>query len=100
MVRNPREVVGGVLNPPSVHGEVDLGVIIPDHYGGREDPYEVFKVIRAWEVNFFLGNALKYIRRAGKKDPSKHIEDLEKAKEYLQSEIDHLKGLAQQPDKG
>lgn len=71
--------------------EKHLGdAIIPDHYGGREDPYEVFKVIRAWELNFFLGNVLKYIRRAGKKDPSKRIEDLKKAREYLDSEIAEL----------
>lgn len=91
----------GGLIPPSPgprgsdgHPGEDMGIdgaIRPAHYGGRNNPYEVFKVIREWELNYFLGNALKYIRRAGKKDPSKHIEDLEKAIEHIQTEIDHLK---------
>jgi hypothetical protein len=59
----------------------------PDHYGGKENPYEVIKVIRAWNLSFSLGNAVKYIARAGKKDPSKRIEDLHKAMWYLQEEI-------------
>lgn len=66
----------------------------PDHYGGADDPYEVIKVIRAWGLGFDLGNAVKYIARAGKKNPEKHIEDLEKAVFYLQDEIKHLKSKA------
>jgi ribosomal protein S15P/S13E len=64
----------------------------PDHYGGAENPYEAIKVIRAWGLNFALGNAVKYIARAGKKDPAKHIEDLQKAVFYLQNEIASLQG--------
>jgi hypothetical protein len=37
---------------------------------------------------FNLGNAVKYVARAGKKDPAKRIEDLRKAQWYLQREID------------
>ena len=59
----------------------------PEHYGGKENPYEAIKVIRAWELGFSLGNTIKYIARAGKKDPSKRIEDLHKAMWYLQEEI-------------
>lgn len=62
----------------------------PEHYGG-DVPYEAKKVIRAWGLGFNLGNAAKYICRAGKKDPSKEIEDLEKAAWYLNDEIEHLK---------
>jgi hypothetical protein len=47
-------------------------------------------VIRAWELEFNLGNAVKYISRAGKKDQQKHIEDLQKAVWYLQDEIEHF----------
>lgn len=61
----------------------------PEHYGGKENPHEVIKVIRAWELGFSLGNAVKYIARAGKKDPSKRIEDLHKAMWYLQEEINN-----------
>jgi len=55
----------------------------PEHYGGKENTYEAIKVIEAWELNFHLGNVVKYISRAGKKDKTKFKEDLEKAKWYL-----------------
>lgn len=57
----------------------------PEHYGGENNPYEAIKVIEAWEVNFNLGNCLKYINRAGKKE--NRLEDLKKAKWYLEREI-------------
>lgn len=62
----------------------------PQHYGGAENPYEAIKVINAWELNFELGNTVKYISRAGKKDPNKKIEDLKKALWYLNYEINKL----------
>jgi hypothetical protein len=64
----------------------------PKWYGSKDDPYETIKVIEAWGLNFTLGNALKYISRAGKKDPSKTVEDLRKALFYIQYEIDRLEG--------
>lgn len=54
----------------------------PKHYGGNTT-YEAIKVIEAWELNFHLGNVVKYISRAGKKDITKTKEDLLKAKWYL-----------------
>lgn len=39
----------------------------PAHYGGQDNPFEVIKVIDAWSLGFCLGNAVKYIARAGKK---------------------------------
>lgn len=63
----------------------------PEHYGGGDNPYEAIKVIEAWGLGFNLGNKVKYISRAGKKDPSKNIQDLEKAKWYLEREISNLK---------
>lgn len=63
----------------------------PAHYGGKHNPYEAIKVIEAWQLDFCIGNAVKYISRAGKKDPSKEIEDLEKAAWYLQRAIDARK---------
>lgn len=62
----------------------------PSHYGGAENPYEAIKVIRAWELGFSLGNTVKYISRAGKKDPAKTVEDLKKAAWYLAEEIAFL----------
>jgi hypothetical protein len=63
----------------------------PSHYGGADNVYEVIKVIMAWGLGFNLGSAVKYIGRAGKKDPAKHIEDLEKAAFYINYEIAQLK---------
>lgn len=64
----------------------------PAHYGGEDNPYEAIKVIEEWGLGFCLGNAVKYISRAGKKDPAREIEDLEKAVWYLQREIEKIKG--------
>jgi len=59
----------------------------PSHYAaGRK--YEPKDVIRDWELNFNLGNAVKYISRAGRKDDL--IEDLRKARQYLDFEIEYL----------
>lgn len=57
----------------------------PAHYGG--DTVETIKVIRAWGLGFSIGNAVKYLSRAGKKNPSKTIEDLKKARWYIDEEI-------------
>jgi hypothetical protein len=62
----------------------------PDHYGGKDNPYEAIKVIEAWGLGFCLGNTIKYISRAGKKDPGTHLEDLRKAAWYLDREIKYL----------
>lgn len=62
----------------------------PEHYGGENNPYEAIKVIEAWQLDFCLGNTVKYISRAGKKNTDKVIEDLEKAKWYLERKIQQL----------
>lgn len=61
----------------------------PEHYGGEDNPYEAIKVIEAWNLDFHLGNTVKYISRAGKKEYM--IQDLEKAKWYLERKIENLK---------
>ena len=45
--------------------------------------YEAKDVIRDWDLNFNLGNAVKYICRAGKKDPNKLVEDLVRSSETM-----------------
>ncbi len=57
----------------------------PAHYGGEDNPYEAIKVIDAWGLGFCLGNTVKYIARAGKKDAI--LQDLKKARWYLDHEI-------------
>jgi hypothetical protein len=64
----------------------------PQHYGGAENTYEAIKVIEAWELGFCLGNVIKYISRAGKK--GNRLEDLEKAKWYLNREIEKQNDLS------
>jgi hypothetical protein len=64
----------------------------PAHYGGDDNPYETIKVIEAWGLGFNLGNTVKYISRAGKKDDV--VQDLEKARWYLDREISNLKAKA------
>lgn len=59
----------------------------PAHYSeGRK--YEPIDVISDWNLNFCLGNTIKYISRAGRKNNM--IEDLNKAKFYLEYEINRL----------
>ena len=68
----------------------------PNHYAkGRQ--YEPIDVINDWELNFQLGNAVKYISRAGRKQDFenqnqllKTLEDLRKARWYLDYEITKL----------
>lgn len=60
----------------------------PSHYGGADNPYEAIKVIEAWQLGFCLGNTVKYISRAGKKDAA--IQDLKKARWYLDREIQKM----------
>ena len=64
----------------------------PDHYGGADNPYEAIKVIEAWNLGFCLGNAVKYISRAGKKN-EKLLEDLRKASWYINREININKNI-------
>lgn len=59
----------------------------PSHYvEGRK--FEPKDVIRDWGLNFNLGNAVKYLARAGRKDDI--VQDLKKAQEYIQFEIDAI----------
>lgn len=63
----------------------------PKHYGG-DTTYEAIKVIEAWGLGFCLGNTVKYIARAGRKASA--LEDLQKARWYLNREIERLEAEA------
>ena len=52
---------------------------------------DVWHFIRDQELNFHLGNAIKYICRAGYKDSK--IQDLKKAIHYLENELEHEENL-------
>lgn len=78
-----------ILHPKEIQGHAPDPVNHPAHYGG-DTTYEAIKVITAWGLGFDLGNVTKYVARAGKKDPSKELEDLRKARFYLEHRINQL----------
>lgn len=81
---DPRSSRLRVAVPP---GQVDM-VNHPAHYRQENPLYEPAKVIRAWGLPWALGDAVKYIARAGRK--GNKAEDLRKAVWYLTDEIDAL----------
>jgi hypothetical protein len=58
----------------------------PKHYTAF--PVEVIEITE--NLNFCRGNAVKYLCRAGLKDPEKELEDLKKARWYVDREISRL----------
>ena len=62
----------------------------PAHYR-RGSGFEAIDVIEAWELGFNLGNAVKYISRAGIKSSDSDVQDLEKALWYINREISRRK---------
>ncbi len=81
---------------PSIYKDLNKmtdNVNHPSHY--HPDSIEAIEAINAWGLNFQLGNTIKYIARAGLKDKAKLIEDLEKARFYLDYEIKRLKNSSQ-----
>jgi Protein of unknwon function (DUF3310) len=66
----------------------------PAHYGGEDNPYEAIKVVEAWDLDFYLGNVIKYVSRAGKKGDE--LEDLKKARWYLDRKIARLEAATKE----
>lgn len=64
--------------------------INPAHYATQYKGIEVIQLTE--QMNFNRGNAVKYIARAGAKDPDKEIQDLQKAQWYVEREIKRLQG--------
>jgi hypothetical protein len=94
------ELVVGEI-PPTVQpmlpgmGPVSM-VNHPPHYNSGK--YEVIEVIEDWKLGYHRGNAVKYIARAGIKDPTKEVEDLEKAVWYLKRYMEILKAAKEGRD--
>jgi hypothetical protein len=82
----------GVL-PDNWNAQVKADVVNhPTHYNsGKIEVIEVIEFIEDQKLDYHLGNTVKYIARAGKKDPTKIVEDLEKAQWYLKRKIEELK---------
>lgn len=62
--------------------------INPAHYQGFSNGAQVIDITE--HLSFNAGNAIKYLARAGRKDPTKHVEDLRKALWYVQRELDRI----------
>lgn len=62
----------------------------PSHY--NRGKIEVWEFIEDQGLDYHTGNAVKYITRAGYKDPSKEVEDLQKAIAFLERKIKVLNG--------
>ncbi|MFE4257492.1 DUF3310 domain-containing protein [Streptomyces sp. NPDC056883] len=60
----------------------------PSHYTAHPSGTECIEITE--HLNFCLGNAIKYIWRAGLKDSDKTVQDLEKAKFYISREIERI----------
>jgi hypothetical protein len=61
-----------------------------DYYRGGSQSMQAYRVIEAWQLGFNLGCVLKYCCRAGLKDGSSLDEDLQKALDYIDFEVDFL----------
>lgn len=62
----------------------------PTHYTSDPSGVECIEITR--HRNFNVGNAIKYLWRAGLKDEAAHVQDLKKAVWYIQDEIKRLEG--------
>ena len=73
----------------------------PSHY--TDGKIEVIEYIEDKGFGYCLGNAIKYISRAGKKDPAKEVEDLRKAVWYIERrirELEEVKAYGKDTDPG
>ena len=59
----------------------------PSHYQGTIQPIDL---INAQNLNFNLGNVVKYVCRAGKKQGENVLSDLKKAQNYINYEIERV----------
>jgi hypothetical protein len=71
-----------------IHGNFEDPVNHPTYYNTGK--IEVIDFIEDQDLDFHTGNLVKYVCRAGKKTHSKYLEDLKKAKWYLDRYIEKL----------
>lgn len=72
----------------SIDHHVQKIIASPHYTEGRI--YEPRKVIHDWGLNFNLGNVVKYVSRAGRKEGEDALIDLQKARQYLEFEIEEI----------
>lgn len=83
----PRSLPQSETSSNGVSKIVDM-VNHPPHYTSHPSGVECIQIVE--HMSFNLGNAVKYISRAGKKDAARLAEDLKKARWYLDREISNL----------
>ena len=81
-IKNGEEII--YQSKPIVNDSINH----PKHYTSHPSGIETIQITR--HMNFNRGNAVKYLMRAGLKDPAKEVEDLQKAVWYIQDEIKRL----------
>lgn len=79
-------------SPHPFYGEI---IVKGGEYAGKQKfPFyiQALDVIKCWGLqnDFYLGNVIKYILRSGKKDETKYLEDLKKARFYLDARISEM----------
>jgi len=90
------QIINDIINEIIEHKEkdknmqVDNKVIKPNHYKAGE--FDVIKFCQIHDINFELGNVIKYVTRAGKKENNSELQDLYKAREFLNRRIKYLRG--------
>lgn len=72
----------------------DNNVIKPSYYNKAN--MSVSDIVDEYELNFNKGNIIKYVLRSGKKSKDTEIQDLEKAKRYIEMEIERITKLNKQ----
>lgn len=70
--------------------EKEKNAIKPSHYKAGE--FDVIAFCQLHDINFDLGNVIKYVTRAGKKENNSELQDLNKAMEFLKRRIEFIKG--------
>ena len=88
---SPHDIVRNAKAPKEAVIPIDIDVKKemvdhPAHY--NRGKYEAIDIIEALEMNFNLGNAFKYLFRAGHKDDI--VQELKKARWYIDREIQRL----------
>ena len=84
------EILDEVIEHKNKAMQVDNKVIKPNHYKAGE--FDVIKFCQIHNIGFELGNVIKYVTRAGRKENNSELQDLLKAREFLNRRIKYLKG--------
>lgn len=103
-IRHYKDKQGGCIVSVEVRGEISKKIIVndnlkplkeydvikPNHY--KAGAFDVIAFCQHHELGFDVGNVVKYVTRAGKKEGNSELQDLNKAMEFLNRRIKFIKG--------